>query len=160
MHIRGCSHLQTTDPSKLIAADDRDRAELELCSECDKEVRGIGRVEYLSLDAAFEALKFPVENRPRMRDIASGVEFDRVWAPQSRSYVAAGFRDERPVAAYINRGFVDVHLEEGGYERHEMPTYARGAGGRLPVQALQLDPGVCRTCSIQLPANLVYDNCD
>ncbi|WP_435737376.1 hypothetical protein V5D56_01925 [Cellulosimicrobium sp. PMB13] len=48
LHVLGCSHLQTTDLSQLIVADATDRAERELCSECDKEIRG-GRTEYPSL---------------------------------------------------------------------------------------------------------------
>lgn len=159
LHVRGCSHLQSTDPSRLLVADDRDRAELELCSECDKEIRGIGRVEYPSLDRAFEALKFPVENRRLMHDLTASVEFERIWAPQSQSYIAAGFRDERPVAAYFNKGFVDVRLDEGGYQRHEMPTFAGDAGGTARVGAAERRAEVCQTCFVQLPASGICDEC-
>lgn len=159
LHVRGCSHLQSTDPAKLVVADDRDRADLELCSECDKEIRGIGRVEYPSLDRAFEALKFPVENRRLMQDLTASVDFERIWAPQSRSYIAAGFRDERPVAAYLNKGFVHVRLAEGWYQRHEMPTFAGSAGGTARVGAAERGGEVCRTCFVQLPVSGICDEC-
>jgi hypothetical protein len=160
LHVRGCSHLQTTDPSHLVAADDRNRAELDLCNECDKAVHGVGRTEYASLDAAFEALRFPVENRPLMRDIAGPVDFSKVWAPQSRSYVGVGHLDGRPAAAYFNRGFVDVRLDEGGYQRYEMPAFARAAGGVVGAGAAEVPAVMCQTCFLQLPANGVCDDCE
>ncbi|MBD5785058.1 hypothetical protein IF650_02585 [Cellulosimicrobium terreum] len=159
LHISGCSHLQDTDPSQLIEADGRDRAELELCSECDKEIHGVGRTEYASLDAAFEALQFPVENRPLMREIAGSVDFSKVWAPQSRSYIGVGHLDRRPAAAYLNRGFVDVRLDEGGYERHELPAFARAAGGTLRAGPAESPPVTCSACFIQLPASGICDDC-
>lgn len=157
LHIRGCSHL--ADTSDFVEADDRDRAELDLCNECDKEIHGIGRVEYPSLDAAFEALQFPVENRPLMRDIAGPVDFTKVWAPRSQPYVGVGHLDGRPAAAYFNRGFVDVRLDEGGYQRYEMPNFARAAGGAVRGGAADRPAVVCPTCFMQLPANGVCDDC-
>lgn len=161
LHVLGCSHLQTTDLSQLIVADTTDRAERELCSECDKEIRGVGRTEYPSLDAAFEALKFPVENRPRMREIAAELDFDLVWAPQARSYIAAGHRDRHAAAAaYFNRGFVDVHLDSGGYTRHELPTAVQRGGGEGRRQGAERNAATCPTCFLELPANGTCDTCD
>ena len=157
LHIRGCSHL--ADTSDLVEADDRDRAAMDLCNECDKEIHGVGRTEYASLDAAFEALQFPVENRPLMWEIAGPVDFTKVWAPQSQSYVGVGHLDGRPAAAYFNRGFVDVRLDEGGYQRHEMPTFARAAGGAARACAAERPAVMCPTCFMQLPANGVCDDC-
>ncbi|MFE6233753.1 hypothetical protein [Cellulosimicrobium sp. NPDC057862] len=160
LHVLGCSHLQATELSQLVEADGRDRADLELCSECDKEIHGVGRTEYASLDAAFEALQFPVENRQLMRDIAGPVDFTKVWAPQSRSYVGVGHLDGRLASAYFNRGFVDVRLDEGGYRRHEMPTFAQAAGGAVRAGGAERPVVMCPTCSMQLPATLLCDSCD
>lgn len=161
LHVLGCSHLQTTDLSQLIVADATDRAERELCSECDKEIRGVGRTEYPSLDAAFEALKFPVENRPRMREIAAELDFDLVWAPQARSYVAVGHRDRHAAAAaYFNRGFVDVHIDTGGYTRHELPTAVQRGGGDGRRQVAERNAATCPTCFLELPASGTCDTCD
>ncbi|WP_144722165.1 hypothetical protein [Cellulosimicrobium sp. TH-20] len=158
LHIRGCSHL--VDTIDLVEADDRDRVELDLCSECDKEIHGVGRTEYASLDEAFEALRFPVENRPLMRDIAGLVSFTKVWAPQSRSYIGVGHLDGRPAVAYFNRRFVDVRLSDGGYKRHEMPNFTRGVGGVVKAGVAERPVVMCPSCSTQLPATLVCDNCD
>lgn len=157
LHLRGCSHL--ADTSDLVEADDRDRAELDLCSECDREIHGAGRTEYVSLDEAFEALQFPVENRPLMREIAGHLDFTKVWTPQSRSYVGAGNLDGRPAVAYFNRGFVDVRLEKGGYERYEMPTFTQAAGGAVRGGAAERQFVTCPTCYMQLPASGICDEC-
>ena len=160
LHVRGCSHLQDTEPSRLVRADATDRATLQVCSECDKEIRGIGRTEYPSLDVAFEALRFPVGHRLRMREIAAGVDFTKVWAPQSRSYVGVGHLDGRPAAAYFNRGFVDVRLDEGGYERHPMPTYAGGGRADAGHRPGEREASTCPSCFMELPMNGVCDSCE
>lgn len=159
LHIMGCTHLTTTDPTQYVEADARDRAELELCTECDREIRGVGRIEYPSFDAACEALNLPVENRPRMREIAARLEYSRVWAPQGRSYVAVGHLDGRAAVAYFNRGFVDVHRESGGYEREEMPNYAGPSGATRRGVAEERAHPVCPGCGMQLPATGICDDC-
>ncbi|ANC32160.1 hypothetical protein [Isoptericola dokdonensis] len=160
LHVMGCSHLPSADPSDFVLADAADLADLAVCTECDKEIRGIGRIPYESLDAAFEDVKLPVENRPRMREIAAELDYTRIWAPQGRSYVAVGHLDGRAAAAYFTHGHVDVRVDDATYRREEMPNFTRtsGRGGR--VAATERPAAVCPTCAVQLPATGLCDDCD
>ncbi|ROS79129.1 hypothetical protein [Cellulomonas sp. PhB143] len=158
LHIPGCSHLQVTDRDKLVEASPEDRARLELCSECGDEIRGVGRRTFASLDAALEALPLAVENRPRVREIVRDVEHSRVWIPNGGSYVALGYTDGRPAAAYVNRGFVDVRDESLSppYERHELPNFAgRGIGGA--AGRAERPTATCPQCHMSLPASGVCE---
>jgi hypothetical protein len=116
-HIRSCPHL--IGKEVLLAAD----SDGEVCSWCDKELRGEGRQYFGSLDEALPALGGEQGNWPLIREHLRAVDPDEVWIPYSRSYIALG-RNGRAVAW---AGKTYVQPPEGHYI--ELPGFRPGSGG-------------------------------
>jgi hypothetical protein len=158
LHLRSCSHLQDSSRALLVEASPQDRIDIPVCSECDAEIHGVGRQRFSSLEEAFEAFPLPLENRARMREIASHLTYNDVWIPNGRSYVAVGIKGQA-AAAYFAPGYVDVHVEPAGYRREELPTYVAGGAG-VAGRMVRRQAVRCARCNIELPATGRCDECD
>src|SRR4051794_20667208 len=89
LHLPGCIHLMDTDPATLIPEQDGDRDRYGICKSCQPELDGSApREPFTNLDDALEALPMPLENRPRCKEIAAGIEYDVIYIPSSHQYVA------------------------------------------------------------------------
>ena len=77
----------------------------------------------------------------------------RVTDQQTTTFEGADGKNFR----FVNKTFVDIHQETGGYEREWMPGHrtTRSAGEAAPAQL----PAVCPTCFVQLPASGRCDEC-
>lgn len=146
LHIRGCSHLTAASQARLATHEDAKTR--QLCTECEAELTGQGRTVFDNLETAMEAFKMPVEGRPTVRELA-GVDEDRVWIPNSGSYIALGKDGVR--AVYIGKTYVSI-----GDRLVTLPGYAPGGGGGKPTNA----PGpACPVCGYELPRTGICDNC-
>ncbi|GAA3208728.1 hypothetical protein ACFP63_11630 [Oerskovia jenensis] len=105
-HLRVCPHLQVTDADRILAAHGEVPERLPVCQWSQAEIDGVGRTYHPSFDAALEAFGAPVENRPRMREIAAGETYDRIWTPNSMTYVALGSGAAGVAVAWFLKGIV------------------------------------------------------
>lgn len=157
VHTAACPHRSAAAAAALTAASDEQVTTLPVCTSCAAILDGWRRTTYDSLDNALEAYQAPVENRPRLREIAAELAYTSIWIPASGSYIALGGADA--AAAYFGKGYADIHLPEGGYRRIELP-YSGNAGNRAGGSAAGRAPAVmCDTCHTQLPATGVCDTC-
>ncbi|MDR7384400.1 hypothetical protein [Promicromonospora iranensis] len=158
LHARECQHLTEKSLAVLEPATELDVAKFPICSSCRDALSTGGRELFSSFDVALEALPVPVEHRPRMRKIVSGLHRVRIWIPASRSYIAVSPGAGVSASAYFNKGFVDVHQEDGGYKREWMPGHASSGTSSKVSQAPE--PLVCPIHSVQLPATGICDDCE
>ena len=79
LHIRQCQHLGSEALAKLEPATSEQIEALPTCSSCRNILDHGGRSTYPTLDVAMEALPVPVANRPRVREIARGLEYRYIW---------------------------------------------------------------------------------
>lgn len=160
LHIRGCRHLSGAKPGAATLATRPEINKIPVCSSCQSNLGGEGRTTYLSFDDALEALHAPVANRPRMREIFASVEHARIWIPYSGTYVAVA-PEEGQVAAFFNKGFVDVHSAGGGYETEQLPatTTASSKPAATKTVVLEAPPKLCPGCWTVLPSSGQCDGC-
>lgn len=158
LHVRDCPHLTAQRLAQLRLATAGEIAAYVECKSCLSIRGGARRVYYTSFEAAMEDLPVPVENRPRMREIASTLSLARIWIPSSKQYIAVAPGAGDNAEGYFNRSFVDLRAPEGGYTREEMPNAAATrSGSRSPSR--HEEPGHCPDCHLQLPATGACDDC-
>ena len=116
-----------------------------------------GRRYFATLHAAMEALPVPVEVRGQVLRLGIG-EFDRVWIPAGREYVALA-EDGQNVAWYVNRTFADRYVGPKQYARTEFSNFVGRAGGAKGAAVAAQHAAVCPVHHIQLPASGVCDEC-
>lgn len=159
LHTAECPHLGVEALAALVPASEAQLANLPVCSSCRDILDGGRRQWFPSFDAALEALPVPLENRTRMREVAAGLTYERIWIPASRSYIAVAGEPGSAAVAYFNKGAIHVHRPDGGYDRETLSTYTAGSGAegaRTGTSPLRL----CPTCHTQLPMTGVCDVCD
>lgn len=89
VHIRACPHL--SDSSGLTPATPEQVEQNGYCSHCEKEIAGVGRKYFESLDDAFETFGHRTDEAKRfIRDAIAGVGYDAICIPASESYIALG----------------------------------------------------------------------
>lgn len=159
LHLPSCKHLQDTPVENRIAVAPGDQLELQVCTWSADELAGTGRRYFDTLDSAFEALPVPVDNRIRIREILAQLRFDLVWIPNGGQYIAVGLSGS-VATAYVNRGFVDVRLPDGGYDRELFANYGGGSAGSGGPASPDLPVQVCPQCHVALPATGKCDDCD
>jgi hypothetical protein len=142
-HLRACPHLLGKEVLEASEADG------EICSWCDKELRGEGRQYFTALDDALRALGGPQANWPLIRDHLADVEPDAIWIPYSRSYVALG-RGGRAVAW---AGKTYVQPQDGSYV--ELPGFRPGSGGGAPAE-----PSYGETCPVHFVTRSLTGACE
>jgi hypothetical protein len=146
LHIRSCPHLSD---SEVIEATDADS---EMCTWCDKELRGEGRRYFASLAEALPEFGAARSNWPLITQHLAAVEHDQVWIVASGSYIALG-RDGRAVAwsgkTYVNPS-ADELIELPGYQGVDggTSTAIRDTWGEMcPVHFIQRSgSGRCESC--------------
>ncbi|RHA40746.1 hypothetical protein [Cellulomonas rhizosphaerae] len=160
LHIRGCRHLSGAKPGAATLATRPEINRIPVCSSCQSNLGGEGRTAYAEFDEALEAFHAPVANRPRMREIFASVEHARIWIPYSGTYIAVA-PEEGQVAAFFNKGFVDVHAAGGGYETETLPhtTTAPSKTTATKAVALEAPPQLCPGCWTVLPSSGQCDGC-
>jgi hypothetical protein len=120
-HIRSCPHI--IGKQVVEAADEHG----EICTMCERELRGEGRRYFGSLAEALSEFGAARSNWPLITQHLSGVEHDEVWIVNSGSYIALG-RGGRAVA-WAGKTYVNPSAEEFV----ELPDYRAGGGGGAPV---------------------------
>lgn len=161
LHTTECQHLTADGLASLVPATAEQVATLAVCKSCQKVLDGSRREVFSSFESAMEAFHAPMENRPRMREIAGTLEFSEIWIPSSRSYIAVAARRGDSASAYFSVGFAEVRRPEGGYDTYEMP-YNRlgdGTGGGSRGSQAEAELAICPTCFMALPQTGVCDTC-
>lgn len=150
VHIKACPHL--ADSSELIPATAQHAEQNGYCSHCEKEIAGIGRRYFDTLDDAFEAFGHRSDEAKRLiREAVAGVEYDAIWIPASESYIALASGNR--ASAWIGKGYVDCQ----GRQLVELPWFEpHGGGGRsqphTPGELCEIHfiekstTGVCEYC--------------
>ncbi len=101
LHIAPCPHLLG---HKLREATTAERATMLLCHWCEKEVSGHGRTYADTLDHAMRIFGNHVDTTSLIRQHLRGVAWDRIWIPNSRSYIALGLGGRG--IAWVGKGYV------------------------------------------------------
>ncbi|MBN1096565.1 hypothetical protein JKP76_11290 [Blastococcus sp. TML/C7B] len=146
-HIRGCSHLVG---KPVIQAADTDG---EICTLCERELRGEGRRYFASLAEALPEFGAARSNWPLIESHLSGVEHDQVWIVHSGSYIALG-RGGRAVA-WAGKTYVNPSAET----LIELPDYRPGGGGGTAgVEVVRGD--ICEKHNMEKSRNGTCGMCD
>lgn len=158
LHLFTCAHLRDTPAADRILVDPADTGGAEPCTWTADELNGTGREYFTSSEAALEALPLALENRALARGLIAEHEFEDVWIPNGRQYVAFARRG-MPAVIFVNRGFADVRLDAGSYERTEFPTYggSASAAGQSPRSGTA--PEICPVHHMAIPASGICDDC-
>jgi len=126
LHIAPCPHLLGHAPREATTAE---RATMQLCHWCDKEVSGHGRTYVDTLDLAMRLFGSHVETIGLIRAHLRGVVWDQIWIPNSRSYIAFGLGGRG--VAWVGKGYV---VPRRG-EFIPLPGFvAAGGGGGKPAE--------------------------
>jgi len=137
LHIRPCPHIQGVEVVPATAADLEERA---VCSWCAAELAGEGRTYHRTVEEALADMGAPQHATPELARLLKLVDFDDVFVPFSRSYVAVSSGGLG--VAWAGKTYVD-------YRDHPMvmlPDYAPGGGGGAEIsQAWGPDCRVCFT---------------
>ena len=158
VHTVQCPHLEEAGLAALVPATTEQLERLPVCSSCRAILDGARRSTYATIDQALEALHMPLENRRRAREIAAELTFSRVWIPSSGSYIGVGGPPGTAAVAYFGKGYVELHVPQGGYETEWLPV--NGAGGGRCSSAHLEQVNICPTRFTQLPATNLCDTCE
>lgn len=151
VHIRACPHL--SDTSELTPATPEQVKQNGYCSHCEKEIAGVGRKYFESLDDAFEAFGHRTdEAKGLIRKAIVGIEHDSIWIPASESYIALGVNGLG--TAWIGKGYVDFRDRE----HIELPWFAPHSGGG--VQRLDEWGDLCDVHFIERSVSAVCELCE
>lgn len=159
LHTVECPHLTAASLKALTPATDEQRESMQVCSSCRGLIDGDRRQTFDSLDEALEAFAMPLDNRPRVRQIAAGLSYGRVWIPASGSYIGIAGAPGTAAVAYFGKGYADVH-HPGGYSRELLPAHDRDTSRGTNERKQPPEPPVCPTCYTQLPVTGRCDQCD
>jgi hypothetical protein len=159
LHTRECPHLTVAHLAALVQATPDDLASTEVCSSCRSILDGSRRRTFTTVDAALEAFQAPVENRTLIREVVAGLPQGYVWMPAGGSYVGISAELGVEAAAYICKGYVDVHTAGGTYERTWLPTNGSGGSRGRSTQRADRPEKVCPTCQTVLPGTGRCDTC-
>ena len=139
-HLRGCPHIAGLDVEPVAPGD----TSVPVCRWTRTELDGIGRIPQKTLDGALREFGASPEVRPRLLKLLKGLKWDKVYLPQSRSFVALTLED-RPVA-WAGKTYVQI-----GEEFVPLPEYQAGVGGGAFVSELWGEP--CPECFMQRSMN-------
>jgi hypothetical protein len=145
-HIRSCPHLIGKD---VVEAADGDG---DICTMCERELRGEGRRYFRSLADALPEFGAPRANWPLISQHLADVEHDEVWIVNSGSYIALG-RGGRAVA-WAGKTYVNPSADEVV----ELPDYRGGGGGGAKVDVAR--GTVCPKHFIERSLNGSCEGCD
>ena len=139
LHIAPCPHLLGHTPREATR---EESATMQLCFWCEKEVSGHGRTYVDSLDQAMRMFGSHVDTTRLIRRHLRDVEWDQIWIPNSRSYIALGLAGRG--VAWVGKGYVmpsrDAFVPLPGF-------VASGGGGGTPSQESWGE--VCPVCWMQ-----------
>lgn len=121
-HIRACPHLVGKE---VVGATDADG---QICTHCQRELRGEGRRYFSSLAEALPEFGAARGSWPLISDHLAGVEHDGVRIVASGSYIALG-RGGRAVA-WTGKTYVNPTADQ----LVELPDYRDGGGGGAPIR--------------------------
>lgn len=122
LHVRQCPHIHGVEP--LHEATAEQVSEKQVCTWCARELAGEGRTYFDTLDDALRDFGHVSDEAHRLiREALAGIDYDEVYVPGSRSYIALG--SQGLGVAWIGVGFV----ERKGQPTVELPWFVPTAGG-------------------------------
>lgn len=140
VHLRGCPHIVGLEVAPVAAGD----TSVPVCRWTRTELDGVGRIPQKTLDGALREFGASPLARPQLIKLLKGVAWDKVYLPQSRSYVALSM-DDKPVA-WAGKTYVQI-----GEQFVPLPEHRGGAGGGPFVSELWGEP--CPECFMQRSMN-------
>ena len=140
VHLRGCPHIVGLEVEAVPEGD----TSVPVCRWTRAELDGVGRIPQKTLDGALREFGANPEVRPRLIKLLKGLKWDKVYLPQSRSFVALSLEDH-PVA-WAGKTYVQI-----GEEFVPLPEYQAGVGGGAFVSELWGEP--CPECFMQRSMN-------
>ncbi|MGN6605642.1 MAG: hypothetical protein ACTHMS_01340 [Jatrophihabitans sp.] len=151
LHLPDCPHVRAID---LVEASGSDRASFAVCASwCQRELAGEGRTYHNTLAAALDDLGAPHHTRPELERLLNQVEYDTIFVPNSRTYVAV----TRAGKATAWAGMTYVGFTGAEPRIVYLPDYIAGGGGGkekderrgeiCPVHGYEMSvTGVCWGC--------------
>ena len=88
LHSDDCQHQTEKSFAVMQAASPEQIAEYELCKSCRRVLTGGRRHYFSSFEEAMREYHPPLENRPRMREIAAEHDPTIIWIPPAGTYIA------------------------------------------------------------------------
>ena len=148
LHIAPCPHILGVAVSVASPAD---RLAMSVCSWCRKELDGVGRRYFGTLDDAMRYFGTHVGTEGLVREALRFVDHDEVWVPNSGSYIALG--REGAGVAWIGKTYV---VPRRGV-LVELPGYEPGSGGGSV--RMERPTETCPVHHLELPLSGFCDDC-
>ena len=148
LHLAVCPHLHGTT---FVPATADDREALPVCEWSQKELDGVGRTYFQTLDDAMRFFGTHVGDERTIRDALRSFRYDEIWVPHSGSYIALGLAGLG--VAWVGKTYVVP--ARGLFE--EFPGYA--PGGRGGAARGVRPEALCPTCRLALPRTGICDDC-
>jgi hypothetical protein len=149
LHIAECPHIIGVDVQLATAAD---RLAMAVCHWCRQELDGVGRTYFDTLEDAMRDFGTHAGTEPLIRDALRFVDWDQIWVPYSRSYIALG--REGLGVAWVGKTYVE--LQGGTFV--ELPDYVAGSGGG--AERHDRVGHECPKCHLTMPLTGRCDGCD
>jgi len=140
VHLRGCPHIVGLEVEAVPEGD----TSLPVCRWSRAELDEVGRIPQKTLDGALREFGASPTVRPQLVKLLKGVKWDKVYLPQSRSYVALSLADRSVASA--GKTYVQI-----GAEFVPLPEHRSGTGGGPFVSELWGEP--CPSCFMQRSMN-------
>jgi hypothetical protein len=125
------------------------------------------RTYFRSFESALADFRPPAENIDQIVDVVRGLDFEHVYIPDSRAFIALEPGDGGTPVAYISHGYIAVHPRDRENFWVELPSHQLRAKGFVDV-AREVEAAVrsaepvaatCPDCYTNLPATGRCDYC-
>ena len=136
LHIPACYHVHGVP---LFEASAEDRASLPVCSWCQAELDGVGRTPYAMLREALIGFGAYGDTWTLIERALADVEHDEIWIPNSRAYVALGYRGRG--VAWVGKTYVQTR--EGAFTALDGYAPGSGCGSKPPERFGDVCPRCC-----------------
>jgi len=150
LHIEGCPHILGCE---LIRATAEDLETMSACGWCQAEIDGVGRTYFDTLEDAFRDFGSYSDTWDLIRGHVSTVQYDSIWVPNSRSYIALG-REGKGVA-WIGKTYVAI----AGGTFHELPGFTPTDHSGPSTKEWESNE-ICPKCHMAMPLTGICPDCD
>jgi hypothetical protein len=119
LHIAACPHIG----GMIRLATDEERGAMTVCTWCQAELDGVGRTYFDQLEEVMREFGTWSGTEKLIKAALHGVDWDSIWVPNSRSYVALGHQGKG--VAWFGKSYVVPARGEFVW----LPEYQEGHGG-------------------------------
>ncbi len=125
------------------------------------------RTYFRSFESALADFRPPAENIDQIVEVVRDLDFEHVYIPESRAFIAQEPRGGGAAIAYVSHGYIALHPRDGENTWVELPSHQLRAKGfaevatEVAAASKNAEPvaATCPECFTNLPATGRCDYC-